>query len=489
MISKLFLDKVIELYMCDISEHDINLDLITNDLKQIFSVENDNYKDIPVKLINQFDFCKTLVNTDWTKMSKDVFIDSISDEHKFIEFKSLLSFQCTQKLTQSQLNEILNIISLKKESLFIENDKLLLEEFVDKFDSNGFLNSENMVNEFENMISSIYTRTILKNKSSNNNLTKNFIFNSDEDIQKAITMVEDYRSVKNKLKTGIKSFDEILRGGFENNRIYIVGGTPGVGKSLFLLHFLLKTLFNKDNDQGLYIYFTLENMINETLDRLYTMIPNYYDDHSSFKNPAESLKEKLSEARSLNKLFTIQYLPPYTSTVNDIMISVDQLIMKTGLKPKVIFVDYLDLLTSVNKTELYRLELGYVTMELKTLSIKYDTPVITPTQLNSSGYGDTPDLVSITESKKKVEHADFVSILANRSKASNGNLTSGIIEDNKVIMFVRKNRNGPLKNIAFNVNYNKMKIDPSNNTSITQISSNDNYKFRQNYDNVFGNMF
>lgn len=51
--------------------------------------------------------------------------------------------------------------------------------------------------------------------------------------------------------TGIPGLDEILGGGFPKERLYLVHGTPGVGKTTLAMQFLLQGL--KEGESGLYI--------------------------------------------------------------------------------------------------------------------------------------------------------------------------------------------------------------------------------------------
>jgi len=480
MISKAFLDKIIDFYVKDKSLlNNINMFVITNSLKYIFEHSTN---EIPAILNNQYKFVKYLIDFEWDKYSVNFLIDNIYKSEMFKEFKELIDYLKDEKYTQHELDEFTKMLKIKEESIKIDTDKQKLEDFIDKYTNNTFESSEDMINEFQNLITTIHTRLLIKSDYFKNN-ESDFLFENEDDVNKCIEIIKEYRSDVNKVKTGMKPFDDVLKGGFQPKRVYILGGTPGVGKSLFSLDMLLKSLFNKENDEGLYIYITLENMITETLDRLYNMIPNYVDNINGPINNSKILADKIAEMRKYNKMLSIKYFQSYSTTVNDIMIYIDNLMNKTGLKPRMICVDYLDLLTSINKTELYRLELGYITMELKMLAIKYDIPILVPTQLNSSGYNDIPDLGSVTESKKKVEHADFVGILYNRTRIANKSKIENMSPDesDKVILFIRKNRNAPLRNIAFDVNYNKMKIVASDNTFTIKV----NNSGMQNYSKEF----
>ena len=61
------------------------------------------------------------------------------------------------------------------------------------------------------------------------------------------------------VKSGIKGLDHILRGGFPSNRLYLVEGTPGTGKTTLALSFLLEG--ERNGEDGLYV--TLSETVNE----------------------------------------------------------------------------------------------------------------------------------------------------------------------------------------------------------------------------------
>ncbi len=47
-------------------------------------------------------------------------------------------------------------------------------------------------------------------------------------------------SASSRMATGIEGLDDILQGGFPANRIYLVEGEPGAGKTTLALQFLLE---------------------------------------------------------------------------------------------------------------------------------------------------------------------------------------------------------------------------------------------------------
>src|SRR5256885_6053017 len=67
--------------------------------------------------------------------------------------------------------------------------------------------------------------------------------------------------------TGIEGLDHILLGGFPRNRVYLLQGDPGVGKTTLGLQFLLEGARN--GEVGLYI------TLSETADELHAVAKSH----------------------------------------------------------------------------------------------------------------------------------------------------------------------------------------------------------------------
>src|SRR4026207_2258353 len=65
------------------------------------------------------------------------------------------------------------------------------------------------------------------------------------------------------VSTGIEGLDDVLRGGFPANRLYLIQGDPGVGKTTLALQFLLEGA--RTGEPGLYI------TLSETKDEIETV--------------------------------------------------------------------------------------------------------------------------------------------------------------------------------------------------------------------------
>ena len=56
-----------------------------------------------------------------------------------------------------------------------------------------------------------------------------------------------------KLTTGCSGLDYMLGGGFPSNRIFLVRGGPGAGKTTFCVQFIMEGL--KKNEPGIFVTF------------------------------------------------------------------------------------------------------------------------------------------------------------------------------------------------------------------------------------------
>lgn len=165
----------------------------------------------------------------------------------------------------------------------------------------------------------------------------------------------------------------------------------------------------------------------------------------------KSFMERLETIKVNGNIIKIKYMEPGATNMNDLLMYIDDIKLKYPNKSVgAVYVDYLDLMSSVDKTDMYRIELGNIANDLKKLSKKLFCPVITVTQVNGKGYEEdgNPGLASVTESKKKVEHADFyASITINNT--NNNLLYADMDTKNSEIplkfwtIYINKQRNGP----------------------------------------------
>lgn len=96
--------------------------------------------------------------------------------------------------------------------------------------------------------------------------------------------------VAGRCPTGIEGLDAVLAGGLPSNRLYLVQGTPGVGKTTLALQFLLEGA--RLGEAGLYI------TLSETKDELLTVAESHGWDLSKFAMlELSAIEEVLAETK------------------------------------------------------------------------------------------------------------------------------------------------------------------------------------------------
>jgi len=97
------------------------------------------------------------------------------------------------------------------------------------------------------------------------------------------------------LKTGVPGFDEVLAGGLTPNRVYLVEGDPGAGKTTLALQFLMEG--RRNGEQGLYV------TLSETRDELIGVAASHGWDLDGIKITELAIAEASLDADAENTMF------------------------------------------------------------------------------------------------------------------------------------------------------------------------------------------
>jgi len=434
------------------------------DILEILSFyEKKETLDIPLNIQNKLACLRKINSMLLNDKTINNVIDSISFSNNFDQYKDFLNLKIDEKLTDIEVDDIIKQVRLRKKinSLFKNYDQLstVLESIKDgSFDS-----IDDLIEDYELTIKMLYSNMMESNRAITIESASSLDL-VDDDYEKVIEMIRKKYEKVNTTSTGFPIFDnKILLGGFEPSRLYVIGGGSGSGKSTLLNNFIVKSatspnllLDAKQSKPGeidkVYVYITLENTIEESLLRTYQplfdrTIQQTLQEISSGVN----IKKKIiDELKRNNSTIIMKYFPPTSVSYIDLMGVLDEAIEKYG-KEKIagLYVDYLDLLKTDSKYDLYRIELGHITLSLKTLAVQYNIPVITATQLGRSIYRVQSafelNVDQMGESIKKVEHADFVALIA-----------ADPIDETIVHAKVGKNRSGKSKiNLSMKVDFGK----------------------------------
>jgi len=262
---------------------------------------------------------------------------------------------------------------------------------------------------------------------------------------------------RNPISTGWNLVDSLLHGGLGSGELGVVIAPTGVGKSMALVHLGAQAV-----KEG-------KTVIHYTLELGDTVVASRYDSCITgigLNDLWNSKEEIYKRVKDLEGRLIVKEYPTKTATTQTIENHLEKLI-RLGMTPDVVIVDYGDLLRPIHQRKEKRNELESIYEELRALSQKYCCPVWTASQTNRSGLNaEVITMESISEAFNKCFVADFIFTI------------SRTIEDktsNEGRIFIAKNRNGP-DGIVFPIFMDTrnvhMKVLAKTDETIAQITEN-----------------
>ena len=263
---------------------------------------------------------------------------------------------------------------------------------------------------------------------------------------------------RNPVTSGWADIDAITGGGLGKSELGVVIAPTGAGKSMVLVHLGSEAL----KEGKTVVHYTLELQDTVIATRYDSCITGYpLSDIINFK------EEVYEEIKDIDGSLIVKEYPTKSASTSTIRAHLSRLV-KRGITPGMVIVDYADLLRPVQARKEKREELGSIYEELRALSSEFKCPVWTASQTNRSGLSaEVITMEQISEAFNKCFVADFIFSV------------SRTIEDkqnNQGKIFIAKNRNGPdgmVYNIFMDTSNVNIKILPkapqiANNSSGTQ---------------------
>ena len=303
----------------------------------------------------------------------------------------------------------------------------------------------------------IMRNIVTDHELAQDNERDNFFDLEEENFNKTLSNVHEMLSnSSHRLQTGMQGFNELLGGGFETGRAYMVLGPSGEGKSGVLLNLAVQLkMFNpgiKTRDQRLkpcVAYLTQENSISETIERLWNITTSPGEEFV-----AHNLDEIIGEMRTTGGLvmsdenpinLAIVYKKPHTNSTFWFYDFIEE--MKTrGYEVVCILHDYVQRIRSASedaRKEL-RLELGAIVNEECTLAKRMNIVFITVGQLNR-GADDKLNQLRLKQSVDRVSTINKSDIGESMQMIANAD-----------VVFAMARENDPISNMEY-LGFNKIK--------------------------------
>lgn len=262
---------------------------------------------------------------------------------------------------------------------------------------------------------------------------------------------EYYHRVQQRLKFDIDYMNKITKGGVPPKTLNMIYAGTHTGKSAIMCHMAANNLMEGKN--VLYVSFEMSeeeiskridaNLFDVTMDELMSLTKD------GFGSKITKLKKKTQ-----GKLKVKEY-PTAGAHVGHIRTLLNELLLKQGFVPDVIYIDYINIMTSsrikagASSTTSYSF-MKSISEELRGLAVECNLPIWSATQFNrGSASSSDPSMEGIAESFAVNFIADLVlGMIA----------TEDLIEQEKVMFKQLKNRYDDLNKIPkFFVGFNRSK--------------------------------
>jgi hypothetical protein len=260
----------------------------------------------------------------------------------------------------------------------------------------GFNMNLDALNEVNDRMNRLIVK--MKNTEISTGILRQFNFAAPNVAEMIKFTVEKAQKPSAILQTGIRSLNAILGPGFRGGKLYTILGMSGKFKSGTLLNLADQiTKFNPslekvtNGKRNTLLFITMENSIEETIERLYGM---YADETDNYMNSTpdqviETLRTKgkfiINDETSDGIAIEIRYYANMEINTADLYRIIED--MENNNQHVIgLILDYIKRINSVYQhhgDETQRVT--YVAKELKTLALTYDIPVITAQQINRMG--------------------------------------------------------------------------------------------------------
>ena len=263
---------------------------------------------------------------------------------------------------------------------------------------------------------------------------------------------EFYHRLEERIPFDLDYMNRVTKGGLPKKSLNIGIASTGVGKSMFMCHHAASILTQGKN----VLYITLEmaeERIAERIDANLLNIP--IDQIENLSYDQYSTKIDNLAKRNIGKLIIKEY-PTGAAHSGHFRALMEELKLKRDFAPDIIFIDYLNICSSARMRGLggsintYSL-IKSIAEEIRGLAIEFDLPIVTATQSNRDGFGNSDvDLNNTSESFGVPATADFMFALIATEELDNLG---------QIMIKQLKNRySDPTKNKRFVVGVDKSKM-------------------------------
>jgi len=238
------------------------------------------------------------------------------------------------------------------------------------------------------------------------------------------------------IPSGIPELDRMTNG-FQDSNLIIIGARPSIGKTAIAVNMMEHIAVEKKIPCG---FFSLEMPDTQIVERLSSMKGRI--DSFKIKTGRLSIPDLKNLNTALGKIFEgpLYVVDQPNMKLLDLKAMARRMVKENGVK--IIFIDYMGLITPENRMSPGYEQMSLVSKTLKTMARELEIPVVALVQLNREAEGQEPSLNQIRGSGSIEQDADVVMFLHRDRKPENESdqVAENGSQDAKLI--VAKQRNG-----------------------------------------------
>ena len=269
----------------------------------------------------------------------------------------------------------------------------------------------------------------------------------DLDVSNVDDAISYYENVKRQqesgtygIYTGIKGFDNFMPSGIMPGNFGILLAYPAIGKSWMALYFAVAAW--KKGKSPLIV--SLEMTETEVRNRIFTILGEGLWSHRQLSMgnvEIDTMKKWMKR--------TFEGMPPLHIISNDGIGEISPSVLRGKINqynPSIVFLDYLNLMTSNHRTDSEVVKMKNLSRELKLLAISEEIPIIaisSATPDDATDMNSVPTLGQTSWSRQIAYDADFLLALGRPPN-------SDVVE-----CVFRKSRNGPLGDFLVQVDFDR----------------------------------
>jgi replicative DNA helicase len=258
-------------------------------------------------------------------------------------------------------------------------------------------------------------------------------------IPKTIEAIEKLYHTKDSytgIPSGFHDLDNMLSG-FQNSEFIVIGARPSVGKTAFALSIAANISIRQKIPVG---FFTLEMSDMAIMQRLVSSEARI--DSSKLRTGLLKPSDFHNLTEAAGRIYEAPLYIVDTPNMKLLDLRAQARRMKIQVDVKIIFIDYLTLVTAENQMLQRHEQIAEISRSLKALARELQIPVVALSQVGRQSEGKKPTLADIRESGSIEQDADVVMFL-HRERGTERD-TDEQQNNIETELIVSKQRNGPV---------------------------------------------